>query len=345
MGEVVKKGSRYYIRFYDSDGKRRMRAAKGAASHAEARRMLVQVEAQIASGARTAEQAESVTVSELCDRFIASSHPRAKSAEQYRRQAAAGLKPVLPLIGNIQLAKLRRKDIEAARDKLSARFKPNTVRAALRPLGSALSWAVGQEFIAQSPMTRLALPRKESSAERLSAEQAAVLLSEARAASSRSLLAGSLYIAVSLALRLGLRRSEVYGLLWQDVDLNTARLTVRRQRSGKLPKNGRPRTLPIPAALLGDLTAWRARNLDRVVCPCGGFGIKHLARLLRKVGAWPASRPYHMLRHSFASLFIEAGGSVVVLKEALGHSDLSTSMVYVNLTPAALAADIDKLKI
>ena len=47
---------------------------------------------------------------------------------------------ILPLIGSLRIDKLRRRDIENARDKLSPRYKPNTVRSAMRPLGAALTW-------------------------------------------------------------------------------------------------------------------------------------------------------------------------------------------------------------
>src|SRR5437762_2089335 len=54
MGEVIKRQSGgkfigWYIRYYDSDGKRRIKASKQA-THGEARRMLLQIEAQIARG-------------------------------------------------------------------------------------------------------------------------------------------------------------------------------------------------------------------------------------------------------------------------------------------------------
>jgi hypothetical protein len=58
----------------------------------------------------------------------------------------------------MRIDKLRRRDIEQARDQLSKRDKPNTVRAALRPLGAALTWVVQPELIAPSPMGKIAMP-------------------------------------------------------------------------------------------------------------------------------------------------------------------------------------------
>lgn len=61
----------------------------------------------------------------------------------------------------MRLDKLRRRDIEHARDKLGQRYKLNSVRSALRPLGAALAWAVQQDLIAQSPMYKIIRPRLE----------------------------------------------------------------------------------------------------------------------------------------------------------------------------------------
>lgn len=350
MGEVIKTKSGYYIRYYDADGKRRMRAS-GTASHAEARKVLLRVEADIASG-RSSQPSPAelrMSVAELCERFLASAHPRVKDAVAYREAARTALRPVLPLLGHISLPALRRRDIERVRDRLAARYKPNTVRSALRPLGAALTWAITQELISQSPMAKLPMPRRQYSSDRLTAEQATRLLEVARqrAASHRpQRLHGSLFIGVSLAMRLGLRRGEIFGLRWQDVDLAHGRLTVARSYEG-LPKNGKPRTLPIPSALSDDLRAWKAGigASSPLVCPLGKMGMIAFSKLLAAAGCPYFSRPWHALRHTFASLLIEQGGSILALKELLGHSSLDMSLVYSHLSPGALAADVAKIKL
>jgi len=350
MGEVIKTKSGYYIRYYDADGKRRMRAS-GAASHAEARKVLLRVEADIASGRHSQPTPAELrmSVAELCERFLASSHPRVKDAEAYRQAARVALRPVLPIVGHISLPSLRRRDIERLRDRLAAQYKPNTVRSALRPLGAALTWAITQELIAQSPMAKLPMPRRQYSSDRLSTEQAARLIEVARARAQThkpALLHGSLFIGVSLGIRLGLRRGEIFGLRWQDIDLTHGRLTVARSYEG-LPKNGKPRTLPIPPALADDLRAWRAQTPSTAthVCPLGKMGMTAFSKLLAAADCPYFARPWHALRHTFASLLIEQGGSILALKELLGHASLDMSLIYSHLAPGALAADVAKIKL
>jgi integrase len=349
MGEVIKTKSGYYIRYYDAEGKRRMRASRKS-SHAEARKLLLQIEADIAYGRTSPELQidDKLTVSELCARFLATSHPRVKDPAAYREAAKVGLRPLLPLVGKIPLQKLRRRDIEAARDKLSQKYKPNTVRACLRPLGSALSWAISQELITQSPMTKIPLPRRQYSTDRLSTEEAKRLLDVAkqRAQTKRpTKLHYSLFIGISLAIRLGLRRGEVFGLRWQDVDLVNHRLTVARSYEG-LPKNGKPRTLPIPLPLAQELTEWKGLCAPSLlVCPLGKMGMTAFQKLLSAAECPYFARPWHALRHTFASLLVEQGGNILALKELLGHSSLDMTLIYSHLAPGALAGEVGKIKL
>jgi integrase len=354
MGEVIKRqiGGRFigwYIRYYDADGKRRIKASKQT-SYADARRMLLQIEAQRARGeAGVSEPRSRITIAELCAQFLDASHPRAKSAVAYRRAAASSLNRILPLLGSLRLDKLRRRDIEQARDKLSQHYKPNTVRSSLRPLGAALTWAVQQDLIAQSPMYKIIRPRLEYSDERLTTEEASALLAEARSQSTSSQAAYSLFIGIALALRLGLRRGEVFGLRWSDVDLKGMRITVARSFEA-LPKNGKARTLPIPSALAEDLLRWQTLRSGSAVksekvCPLGTHSRFGLANLLKAAGCKSLARGWHGLRHTFASIFIEQGGSILALKEMLGHASLAMSLIYSHLTPSALARDIEKMKL
>ena len=145
--------------------------------------------------------------------------------------------------------------------------------------------------------------------------------------------------------RLGLRRGEIFGLRWEDLDLKGHRLTVARSFDA-LPKNGKARTLPIPTALLEDMERWRAvcPKTAKVV-PIGTNCRTGLARLLQTAGCKPLSRGWHGLRHTFASIFIEQGGSILALKDMLGHSSLAMSLVYSHLAPSALARDVEKMKL
>lgn len=365
MGDIVRRLDRsgkflgWYIRYKDRDGVRRQRASHQP-TKALAARMLLEIEARIARGeVGVAEPAAvTMTVAELCERFLSEwASPRVKHLGRYRAASRTALQRVLKHIGQVQLAALTRAHIEKARDGIARSFKPNTVRASLAPLGTALTWAVKQGLLAQSPARGIELPRRELSTEFLSADEAARLLAEAerRARTTHAATAWSRFIALSLALRLGLRRGEIFGLRWPDVSLEAGRLSVARSY-WLTPKNGKPRHLPLPSALAPLLREWSERcpaTADRLVCPvlhAGVWGMSSsrathgLPALLRAAGCPPLTRGWHALRHTFASHFVMQGGNILSLQRILGHADIKMTLVYAHLAPDFLGAEMDRLR-
>lgn len=364
MGEVLKRAKNgkflgYYLRWYEG-GKRRIKACKQP-TYAQARRMLQAIEGRIARGLAGLDEPDTrpeLTVEELCRKFLSEfASPRIKDMERYRRNARYSLTRILPLVGAVPFVQLTRLDLERARNALSRRYRANTVRAAIRPLSTALSWAVKQGWLEHNPAHKLELPPRERSLEHLTADEAARLLAAAEqgARASGSPTKWSRCLAVSLALRLGLRRGEIFGLRWGDVDLTVAQLTVARSYHLK-PKSNKPRHLPLPPELTGLLKEWRDRcpkTEERLICPMlfgGRWGMSSsrathgLAQLLRTAGCKPLERGFHALRHSFATHFVRSGGSLLALQRMLGHSDISTSMIYAHANPDFVAAELAKVR-
>ncbi|MBL9007251.1 MAG: site-specific integrase [Myxococcales bacterium] len=367
MGDIVRRVGRggkflgWYIRYKDLDGTRRQRASHQP-TRALAARMLLEIEARIARGqvgiSEPEVQTEPLTVSDLCERFLCEfNSPRIKHMGRYRSASRTSIFRVLRFIGQVPLSQLSRAHIEKARDGIARSFQPNTVRASMAPFGAALSWGVRQGLLASSPARGIELPRRELSTEYLPVEEASRLLAEAerRARLRNCPTAWSRFIGISLALRMGLRRGEVFGLRWQDIGFEAGRLTVAK--SYRLaPKNGKPRHLPLPSALVPLLRQWHERcpNTDeRLVCPvlyAGRWGMSSnrathgLAPLLRAACCKPLSRGWHALRHTFASQFIMAGGNLVTLQKLLGHSSIEMTLVYSHLAPDFVAGEIERLK-
>lgn len=364
MGEVIKRVKNgkflgYYLRFYEA-GRRRVLASKQP-TYAEARRMLQAIEGRIArglAGLDEPKQHADMTVGELCQRYLSEfSSPRIKDPERYVCAARYGLVRILPFVEKIPLSKLRRADLERARNQLSRRYRGNTVRASLRPLSTALTWAMKQGFIEHNPAHKLELPPRERSLEHLSADEAARLLRQAerQARESASPTWWSRWVAIAIALRLGLRRGEIFGLRWSDVDLAGGYVTVAR--SYRLaPKSGKPRLLPLPKELAVLLGEWRPRcpkTADGVICPLhhnddwrmsSPRATHGLEELLRAADCRPLARGFHALRHTFATHFVRSGGSLLALQRLLGHSDISTSMIYAHASPDFISTELAKLR-
>lgn len=359
MGTVYRKHRNgrdvgWYAAFVDGDG-RRHHVATHQTTKAAARVFLAEIEAKVRRGlVGVPEKKSAPTVAELAERWLAlRSGPKAST----RRQAARlCLARVLPSVGSLRADKLTRAHVATLVADLGQRFAANTVRVTLETLRAVLGAAVGEGLLQVNVARGAQLPRRECAAEWLDAAEAARLLDLAEQRSGRSQRDGARFAALSLALLCGLRRGEVFGLRWRDVDLQRRRLTVARSYAGA-PKSGEARHLPLPDELEPILRAWRSRcplTAEGLVCPVlhrgrwgmSGARIDHgLPRLLAAAECRPLRRNWHALRHTFASLYVQAGGDLYTLSRLLGHATVAQSEVYAHLAPDFLASARARLRI
>jgi integrase len=155
-----------------------------------------------------------------------------------------------------------------------------------------------------------------------------------------------------LALTTGLRRGELLGLKWADIDLENTTLSVNRSMDTlygppeeKAPKrqSSRRTVLLVPEAVaalrlhrrrqaeerLAAGPAWRERDLvfptTLGTLTLGDNLLKrNLRPLLEKAGLPPLT--FHELRHTFATFHLASGGKPKVIQEILGHSSIKTTM-------------------
>jgi integrase len=138
-----------------------------------------------------------------------------------------------------------------------------------------------------------------------------------------------LYAAFLLAIAMGLRRGEIVGLRWSDLDLDNRVLYVRHQvqrRRGVLydddPKSRRRRAVPLsalciaPPALAPPPAGGRSRQ--------GGGEVAGVGLRLRHSGLRVTR--LHDARHGTATLLTAAGVAPRVVMEILGHSQISITM-------------------
>jgi integrase len=357
MGEVIgrTKNGRflgYYLRFYEG-GRRRIIASKQT-SHSEARRMLLAIEARIARGERgVTEKAPLLTVRELAERFLREySRPSLKDLESYRSRTYHGIKRLLDRLGERRIDQITSADISRARDALQKELKPATVRTSINRFSVLFSWARKQGLVPANPCVEVERPRSEAALDFLSREEVETLLSGARARRD-SLPDQMRFVGIALAVHTGLRKGELLGLRWIDLDLDTQRLTVARS-FGTAPKSGKARHLRIPSALLPVLREWRSlcpQTPSGVVLPAGRSDSRAPKRcvmlglpgLLRELGLRAVERPWHLLRHTFASHFVMQGGSILTLQKILGHSDLQMTLIYAHLAPDFLGQEMERV--
>jgi len=142
---------------------------------------------------------------------------------------------------------------------------------------------------------------------------------------------------IQLMLDTGIRLAEACNLRWKDIDLNTGKLMVRQG------KNSKDRSLWIGEEDLESLRTWRERqakdvtgNPAHIFTTLAGKPVsrryvqKMVGRLAAKAGIQKNVHP-HTLRHSFATDLYRDTSKIRLVQKALGHSDLSTTMIYTHI--------------
>lgn len=252
---------------------------------------------------------------------------------------------IAPSIGAIPLGKLQPEHVARMVGDLSARgtLSPTTVRAAYATIRTALGQALRQDKVIRNVATLTDPPRRNGrEMHPLTRDQARALIE-----GTRSDPLQALYVT---ALGTGLRQGELLALRWQDVDLQRGELTVRhslqrftRELVETKTKRSR-RTLRLPASVTAALVAHKDRQAvipvsGLVFCTAAGEPLhsvnvtRSLHRALRRLGL--PQRRFHDLRHTFATLAIEAGEDLATVSRALGHTSVATTAdVYMHVTPA-----------
>lgn len=147
-----------------------------------------------------------------------------------------------------------------------------------------------------------------------------------------------------VALNTGLRWGEILGLDWSAIDLTYKRIRIDQVFDEKLgriranTKSGRIRYVGINDVLHEVFTSMKIKSSGLVFFNQVGkpidrrtFRPRHFLKDMRESGV--PRIPFHGLRHTFATQFMENGGNIFDLQKLLGHSTLSMTDVYAHFSP------------
>ena len=134
---------------------------------------------------------------------------------------------------------------------------------------------------------------------------------------------------VACAIMTGMRRGELLGLVWQNINLERRVIHILKSKSG------RSREIPIAGALWKALVEFGVRPAGVVFNLPAITLRRHFHRALRD--AHIESFRFHDLRHTFASHFIMRTGDLIALQRLLGHSSLTQTQKYAHLSQAHMA--------
>jgi integrase len=368
MAEVTKrtnkKGTSYLIRAfagYGADGKQIRKSMtwtppagmSEAKAMKEAKKQAVLFEESFANGGAACDGR--VKFADYATKWLnqhARPNLRMKTVAEYEKR----IPRICEAIGHIKLRDLKASHLNTfyanlgepgMNLKTGGTLSPETIRTYHRIISSILGYAVTEEVIDFNPASKVKLPKTKKTE--------AAYLDEKDARRVMELLHDEpikYRAALTFDLLSGLRRGEVLGLRWQDVDFDDETITVV-QTSQYIPKKGlvtddtkndtsaRPLKLARSAfLLLREYKKWQ----DEQRQACGSYWKDKDNRVFTGDEGYPmhpdtlthwftdfAERHgyhgihVHSLRHSYASLMIADGTPLVVVSKRLGHAQVSTT--------------------
>ena len=333
----TKSGRRWRVRYRKPD--RRQTDKRGFKTKRDAQLFAATVEVDKATGTYIDPTAGKTTVEELGrEWYDGLVHVKAQTKIVYD---GAFRNQVIPAFGHLPVAAVTTPMIRTWVAALTKKYKPPTVRRAFRVLSSILDLAVVSRMIPSNPATPVrGLPRVGRR------KNVYLTYQQVETAAAN---AGPYRLPVYLAAYCGLRWGEIAALEAADVNLDGhIRIRHTLTQAGKLstPKSGQERSVGFPA-FLRPLLAEAVLSADGALFPDMQLPRRDFGwfREMKKAAGLPDALTFHDLRHSAVSFAVQAGASIKLLQEMVGHASAATTLdVYADLIAedvGAVAARID----
>lgn len=342
-------GKRWRARWVEAGGRER---EKLFARKTDAEDYLDNVTAAVVTDQYVAPEGGDVLVGSVLDRFMAGVDVKRSTRQGYESAVKAHIRPrwgAVPLkavtVSGIRswLVDMQRGDPAGKTARARKGMTSGAARKTGRVFSMALDTAVDDKLIARNPFDRVKLPREAQPRQGMSLSRGQLhdLVNAMPSEQDRVL---TLILGYS-----GLRWGEAVGLTAKAVDYQRRRLNVHRtygEAGGspyvETPKDHERRWVPFPPFLTTELqkvTAGKNADDDLFSNASGRplQGSNWLPRVLRpalKAAKIPDvdGRIIHDLRHTYASLAVQAGANIKMLQKAMGHADPGfTLRVYADL--------------
>lgn len=321
MARVFERRGNWWIDFHDAQGRRHREPVGPVASHSLAKQVLAKRLAEVAENRYfPARVAMARRFQEVSAKFweLHGSRLRSNTWKYMVPKFNAAF-------GQMKVGEITAATIQKFYNELASRRTHSTARRYMTLLrlifNKAKAWG---DFVGDNPCSAVKQGREANHRVRyLTSPEIERLLEVTNP---------RLWPVVAAALLTGMRRGEILGLNWENVDLRHGRLYILQSKSGL------SRELPISPKLRTVLEGMDAKASGSVF----ELPVIMLRRLFSKAlkDSGIASFRFHDLRHTFASHYVMAGGDLLTLSRILGHTTTTMTLRYAHLAPDYLAAKV-----
>lgn len=350
MSGVSMHYGKFRIRWFDENGKR---CSQVFETRKEAKDALIRLQYEV--NLRLEEKAAGVAPKKCFDDLSAYwLENRAVYKRSIKDDICIIRRYLSPAFSGVLLENIKTTDVDQLKRR-NKHLSPKTLSNILTLLISMMRLAVDLEWLDKMPVIKKPSTKLFSKEFRFlkSQEEVQTFLEAAK------LEGAMIYALYATAIFTGMRKGELAGLRFSDIDFEKNLITVQRSYDGPT-KSDKVRYVPLLSVLKPVLQSWRFNNRSDIVFPNPNNQMltksarafeNAFSRVLKRAG-FPIvdfngkSKNYicfHDLRHTFASHWMMNGGDLFKLQRILGHQDSKMTQRYAHLSPTAFRDDVDRL--
>lgn len=324
-----RKNGYYFIQFFDPKLQKIRRISTGTKSKSVAKKILSNFQQKPES-----EPEPELSAGKLLQDFINEyvGYVEGVKSPSYVRSIISSFRQLKLIIGNCFLNEINPRILDQF---IIKRYSSSPGAAVLyfRTLKAAFSKAVIWEYLNENPFSKIKIPKRVKSLPVfISEEEFEQILDQTDNRMMREIFTVAFYT--------GMRQGEILNMKWKWINFDNGIITVTNSDIYKT-KSKKDRVIPMSKKVLWTLKhrinySRNTQTEDYVFYRRSSlklnenFVSKFFKRMVRKTSVDERVH-FHTLRHSFASMLVQRGVSLYVVKEILGHEDLSTTQIYSHL--------------
>jgi len=271
---------------------------------------------------------EDISFEKFADEFI---ELYSKQNKKSWRRDETSLKNLKPFFKGKMLRDVGPELVERYKAKRKTEVSPATVNREIAFLKTMFNKAVEWGRLELSPLKNVKKFKEDNGRERILTNEETKRLVEAATSHLRPILI--------IALNTGMRRGEILGLKWNNIELSKRCIHIEDSKAGK------PRSIPMNGLVIEAMSIIPQNSEYVFYNPKTKGPIQDVKTSFKTTcrEAKIKGLRFHDLRHTAATRMIEAGVDLVTVSKILGHSSIQMTMRYAHPTPENMRRAVEKL--